>query len=220
MVPETIMRVATTPSSVPSESSVTGMTMTKTRDPVCAMWMGSRQAALDVQNLHAPGSVLKVLCPQASTLRLTNVNGQCLFVALPRARRIETAGNRTISMILPPTSLPTVVNVAGMTHWGPPGRSDLNTRVLIRLSQDRVDGGTMRPGSLIVEGKLRYAVPYGAYGVVVKGCGAASKVVCVVRDTVGRPVCRLVDKCEGSSTTAREVLRTQLLTMPPCTTPS
>lgn len=214
-----INRIETTISAQATASVVGGLVRVNGPFPTCSAWYGSRVARMDIVNQNAPGSSLKVNCPQASTLRLTNYNGRCMHVGIPNARRIQAAGNRTISIIMPPRSLPSVVNVAGMTHWGPPGRSDLNTRLLIRLSQLQAHGDAMRHGSLTVEGKLQYAVPYGAAGVVVKGCGAVRKVACEVQDAMGRPVCRLVEKCTTDPVLARQTMMMQLFTMPPCTNP-
>ena len=214
----TINRVVTSPSAAAARSYVAGLMTNNGPFPSCSAWFGSQQAAMEVVNQRAPGSTLRVHCPQASTLRLTNLNGQCLQVGLPRATRMEIVGNKTVSVILPPPSLPTVINVAGMTHWGPPGHSDSNTRLLVRLSQLQAHGDAMRSGSLSIEGKLQYAVPYGSYGVVVKGCGM-SKVVCTVGDSTNRPVCRLVDKCTNYASAAKKTMFAQLTTMPPCAKP-
>lgn len=214
----TINRVVTTPTNTPATSSIAGLMTDNGAFPSCTAWFGSQQGVMNVVNQRAPGSTLRVQCPQASTLHLTNNDGKCLQVGLPKAARIEATGNKTVSVILPPPSLPTVINVAGMTHWGPPGHSDSNTRLLVRLSQLQAHGNAMRSGSLSIEGKLQYAVPYGSYGVVVKGCGM-SKVVCGARDSNDRLVCRLVDTCTDDASVAKQTMLTQLTSMPPCTKP-
>ena len=165
------------------------------------------------------GSSLKVNCPQASRMRLTNLNDQCLQVGLPRAARMEIVGNKTVSVILPPLSLPTVIDVSGTTHWGAPGRNPSNTRVMERLSQLQAHGDALLGGSLRIEGKLQYAVPDGAFGVVVEGCGLARGVTCVVRDSNGRLVCRLSNMCISNASAAEQTMLFQLNSMPPCTKP-
>lgn len=211
----TVNRVVTEPVANPVNNTIRGLVNANIAFPACSSWLGSQGATMDVANQRS--STLKVQCPQASTLRLSNVDGQCLHVALPRAQRIEVAGNRTISLILPPTDLPSSIDVSGMTHWGPPGRSSNNTRVLIRTSLLQAHGDAMN--RVRIEGRLKYAVPFGAFGVVVEGCNVAAKVVCVVRDKSNAPTCCLIDTCTDSVVVARQRLQYLMESAPPCLKP-
>ncbi len=90
-----------------------------------------------------------------------------------------------------------------MTSWGAPGRGPLNTRVYINLSRLQSTGNSLVNGSILVQGTLPYVVPDGAYGVVIRGCGA-KKVNCTVTDSNGRNVCRQTGICVATTAEARD----------------
>lgn len=110
----------------------------------------------------------------------------------PQAPRITVAGNNTVEVFIDPRTQPQEVDVSGMTHWGPPGRSPVNTRVVLQLSQANWHRDMLRP--FVIKGRLPYVVPDGAFGVVVFGCGA-KKLTCQATDARGKPTCRLTESC-------------------------
>lgn len=133
-------------------------------------------------------------------MRLQNVNGNCLKVVLPQAPTIAAGGNNTVEVFIDPSSPPDNVDISGFTSWGPKGRSPVNTRLVLQLSQLQTDGDRLRP--FVIQGRLPYVVPKGAFGVVVYGCGAR-KLKCLATDASGRPMCRFTEACRPSVAAAK-----------------
>ena len=134
---------------------------------------------------------------------MENVNGACLQAVWASATRIEAAGNRSIVIYPNPQRVPSVIDVSGTTSWGvppAPQRTPTNMRVIVRLSELQQDKSGV--ASMVIQRKLQYAVPDGAFGVVVHGCGASS-VRCEVVDANNKASCRLTEKCTTSVATAK-----------------
>lgn len=200
---------------IESRSAITGLLNSTIEGmPRCPAYLGTSSRAFTMQT--GIWQLLRVECPSASTLKLENKGGSCLQVSWARAARIEAYGNRSIVVFPDPARLPAVIDVGGMTSWGPPGRSPANTRVIVRLSELQSDGN--RIGVVEIRGRLPYVVPDGAFGVVVAGCGT-NKFRCLATDKNGKPTCRFTERCTSSVATAKANIMAAISTRTPCVVP-
>ena len=168
----------------------------------CRAIVGSAGKVFNASVDNAPGTSLLSECLAASTLQLTNKQGRCLRVVMPQARTIATSGDRSIDLVLSPAHVPQIIDVSGMTSWGPPGRSPNNTRVVVRMSELRADGTALRQNAMRVVGRLPFTVPNGAFAVIITGC-QPQKVRCEVRDLSNRLMCRYTEKCVPAASAAK-----------------
>lgn len=152
--------------------------------------------------INERGSTLKVQCPQARTMQLSNA-GHCLQVGLPRAARIQVMGSGNVSILLGPMTLSTTIDVSGMKAGS----------VYVRLSQLQGDGEMMR--GLLIKGRLPFV---GTAAVIVEGCGMA-KVACAARDQNKQRACRLINKCTSDTLVAKQSMLALLITSPVCSMP-
>lgn len=212
--------ITTLPTGSAATNMVTGQLDTSTPMPSCRATVGGVNQKLAIRLKDAPSSSLRVDCPSAESLALENINGKCLQVVWASGSTIHTSGNRSIVIYPNPQRMRSTINVSGMTSWGvppAPRRTPMNTRVILRLSQwvqDRSSASLMK-----VEGSVPYAVPDGAFAVVIYGCGA-STVTCTVKDKDGKPSCRATDVCVPTAAAAKANALAAVNADNPCITPS
>lgn len=215
-------QVMTLPSSIAASNAVTGLLSTSTPMPTCDDTLGHPRQLLRIALRNAPGSSLRVDCPQASAMTLENSNGRCLQAVWAAANRINTIGNRSIVIYHQPSSTPTVVDISGMTSWGvpvQPASTATNTRVIIRLSEWM--GNKASAGQLEVRGQFPYNVPQRgqAGGVIVHGCGA-NRVRCTATDKSGFPACKIINSCVSTAAAAKASLLAAVNSPTPCAPPA
>lgn len=168
----------------------------------CSQRVGASSEAFQVRATQ--GGVVVSQCIQASRLQLTNSNGGCVQTWLPKVQRVEVSGTRSVELFAGDdlATLPPSVDVRFST-WGTTGVNPNATRLLLHLSALRATGNAMRAGVVVVSGRLPYEVPSPGNVVLIDGCNVERGVVCDVRDSKGRPVCRYRDVCVDKVVWAR-----------------
>ncbi len=207
LVLSNLERIGTLPSVAPTVNVVTGLMSSDFQCPV-GVFVGTRNTPFVTEIINAPGANLSVECVAANNLLVNNFDGGCLQVWMPQARTLTCGGNRPIEIFTSPSSMPTLINVTGMSSWGvpaAPSRSPTNTRIYVRLGLMQSDGNALGVNQTAVVGQLPFRVPEGAFFAIVMGC-QATKVDCRVVDSAGRNVCRFIDRCLIDASAAKDVL--------------
>lgn len=115
----TLERINTLPATTNSNNVNRVQGLIDRAQMTCTSMVGSRSRAFNVFVANAPQASLLVECVAANNLQLSNTNGACLTVWLPRAQRITMVdSNRTVEMFIDPLNPPRVVDVNGMKSWG------------------------------------------------------------------------------------------------------